>query len=156
MESDLACLARFNLEGSYLATTVVSSPLARSSASHRPSALAPRLVMCCHGGRLHEDDHGGDCGYLTAYYCKAPREQGSRRCCTCCACTLARRRRDAGLADGALLNLCASSYIRIAWPCLKGRFDDAAISKCYSSNTTLGSRRQENYERVWQVRRIIA
>ena len=32
---------------------------------------------------------------------------------------------------------CASSYILIAWPCLKEQFDDAAISNCYSSITTL-------------------
>ena len=36
-----------------------------------------------------------------------------------------------------LFRECASSYILTAWPCLKQHFDDAAISNCYSSITTL-------------------
>ena len=33
---------------------------------------------------------------------------------------------------------CGWSYIRTARPCLKERFDDAAISNRHSSNTTFG------------------
>ena len=73
-------------------------------------------------------------------------QQGSRRYCTCCACAHADLEAGglAGLkkscpchVQARLFRECASSYILTAWPCLKQHFDDAAISNCYSSITTL-------------------
>jgi hypothetical protein len=42
--------------------------------------------------------------------------------------------------SGKAFSVCFIVY-STAWPCLKERFDDAAISNCYSFNATLGIER---------------
>jgi hypothetical protein len=56
--------------------------------------------------------------------------------------------------SGKAFSVCFIVY-STTWPCLKERFDDAAISKCYSFNTILGIERLDGKGEIGEFEKSV-